>query len=87
MSIISPEIEATDHRIRRNPILTEEAKQQFTRLLRRLKERRRRGFAEVFITARRLEALVRLAKASAPMRLSKSVTLDDAKRVIQIVEG
>lgn len=39
------------------------------------------------ITARQLEALVRLAEASARMRLSPRVTREDARRTIQIVSA
>jgi replicative DNA helicase Mcm len=39
------------------------------------------------ITARSLEALIRLCEASARMRLSETVTPDDAKVVITIVDG
>ncbi|MEA1868665.1 MAG: LAGLIDADG family homing endonuclease [Euryarchaeota archaeon] len=39
------------------------------------------------VTARQLEALVRLCEASARMRLSYEVTIDDAKRVIRVVES
>jgi len=37
------------------------------------------------VTARQLEALVRLAEASARVRLSDVITLDDTNRVIRIV--
>ncbi len=37
------------------------------------------------MTARQLEALVRLSEASARVRLSNIVTLEDAKRTIRIV--
>ncbi|KUK04589.1 LAGLIDADG family homing endonuclease [Methermicoccus shengliensis] len=39
------------------------------------------------VTARQLEALVRLAEASARMRLSHRVTREDARRTIQIVSA
>lgn len=38
------------------------------------------------VTARQLEALIRLAEASARTRLSNEATMEDAKRVIRIVE-
>jgi replicative DNA helicase Mcm len=38
------------------------------------------------VTARQLEALVRLAEASARIRLSQSIELDDAERVVKIVD-
>ncbi|HJJ48667.1 MAG TPA: minichromosome maintenance protein MCM [Methanocorpusculum sp.] len=37
------------------------------------------------VTARQLEALVRLAEASARVRLSDEITLEDAKRIVDIV--
>jgi len=43
--------------------------------------------APVPVTARQLEALVRLAEASARMRLSQRVTREDARRTIQIVSA
>ncbi|MEA3281545.1 MAG: LAGLIDADG family homing endonuclease [Euryarchaeota archaeon] len=39
------------------------------------------------VTARQLEALVRLCEASARLRLSYKVTTEDAKRVIRVVES
>ena len=39
------------------------------------------------VTARQLEALVRLCEASARMRLSDAATIEDAKRVIRVVES
>lgn len=92
MSIISPEIEAEllrkfiGYAKRVNPILTEEAKQQFIDYYVGLRRQGGEG-SPIPITARQLEALVRLAEASARMRLSKWITLEDAKRVIQIVEA
>jgi replicative DNA helicase Mcm len=41
--------------------------------------------APVPVTARQLEALVRLAEASARLRLSNVATMDDAKRTTRIV--
>ncbi|MCI4346444.1 MAG: hypothetical protein L3K07_06805, partial [Thermoplasmata archaeon] len=43
--------------------------------------------APVPITARQLEALVRLAEASARARLSRDATVEDAQRATRIVEG
>ena len=92
MSIISPEIEAEllrkfiGYAKRVNPILTEEAKQQFIDYYVGLRRRRRRGFADPYhrSPARSSRAACRSERAH---RLSKWVTLDDAKRVIQIVEA
>jgi replicative DNA helicase Mcm len=91
MNIISPEIEAEllrkfiGYSKRVNPILTEDAKQQFIDYYVGLRRQGGEG-SPIPITARQLEALVRLAEASARMRLSPWITLEDAKRVIQIVE-
>lgn len=91
-SIISPAIEVEllrkfiGYAKRINPILTEEAKQQFVDYYVGLRKQGGEG-SPIPITARQLEALVRLAEASARTRLSKWVTFDDAKRVIQIVEA
>jgi len=48
--------------------------------------RRARENSPVPLTARQLEAIVRLAEASAKLRLSDVVTAEDAKRVIELVE-
>ncbi|HYB59478.1 MAG TPA: minichromosome maintenance protein MCM [Candidatus Acidoferrales bacterium] len=69
-----------------NPVLSEDAKQQFIDYYVGLRKQGGEG-SPIPITARQLEALVRLGEASARMRLSRRVTLDDAKRVIQIVEA
>lgn len=69
-----------------NPRLTSEAitiiKEYYTKV---------RGLANnmhtVPITARSLEALIRLSEASARMRLSEKVTPDDALLVVSIVDG
>jgi replicative DNA helicase Mcm len=44
------------------------------------------GTSPIPITPRQLEALVRLAKANARMRLSKEVTIEDANRAIDLVK-
>jgi replicative DNA helicase Mcm len=91
-SAISPAIEAEllrkfiGYAKRISPVLTEDAKQQFVDYYVGLRKQGGEG-SPIPITARQLEALVRLAEASARMRLSRWVTLDDAKRVIQIVEA
>jgi replicative DNA helicase Mcm len=43
------------------------------------------GLRPIPISARQLQALVRMSEASAKMRLSKKVTKDDAKRAIEIM--
>ena len=67
------------------PILSLEAKEALVSYYLKL-----RGIAApnkpVPVTARQLEALVRLAEASARIRLTNTIELDDAKRVIHIVD-
>ncbi|MFA6225484.1 MAG: minichromosome maintenance protein MCM [Methanoregula sp.] len=68
------------------PMLSPEAKEALIGYYLRL-----RGLAEpnkaVPVTARQLEALVRLAEASARIRLSNAIEISDAERVIHIVDA
>jgi replicative DNA helicase Mcm len=68
------------------PMLSPEAKDALVNYYLKL-----RGIAEpnkpVPVTARQLEALVRLAEASARIRLSDAIELGDAERVIHIVDA
>ncbi|MDP3565163.1 MAG: minichromosome maintenance protein MCM [Methanoregula sp.] len=68
------------------PLLSPEAKEALIGYYLRL-----RGLAEpnkaVPVTARQLEALVRLAEASARIRLSNTIEVGDAERVIHIVDA
>lgn len=68
------------------PILSTEAKEALVTYYLKL-----RGIAEpnkpVPVTARQLEALVRLAEASARIRLSNTIEQADAERVIHIVDA
>ena len=68
------------------PILSIEAKDALVNYYLKL-----RGIAEpnkpVPVTARQLEALVRLAEASARIRLSNTIEFGDAERVIHIVDA
>jgi replicative DNA helicase Mcm len=68
------------------PILSAEAKEALVNYYLKL-----RGIAEpnkpVPVTARQLEALVRLGEASARIRLSNTIELSDAERVIHIVDA
>ncbi|HOX35377.1 MAG TPA: minichromosome maintenance protein MCM [Methanoregulaceae archaeon] len=68
------------------PILSAEAKEALVSYYLKL-----RGVAEpskpVPVTARQLEALVRLAEASARIRLSDTIVPEDAERVIRIVDA
>ncbi|UUX92112.1 minichromosome maintenance protein MCM [Methanoplanus endosymbiosus] len=67
------------------PLLSKEAKEKLIDYYLNL-----RGFADdnkpVPVTARQLEALVRLSEASARIRLSKKIETEDAERVIRIVD-
>lgn len=66
------------------PVLSEDA-------LRRIQEYyiglRGSGQDAIAITARQLEAFVRIAEASARIRLSQEATLDDAERAIRLMES
>lgn len=68
------------------PVMTEEAKRKFLDFYIGL---RRQGYededAPVPITARQLEALIRLGEAKARTRLSDKITAEDAERVINVV--
>lgn len=68
------------------PVMSEEAKQQFSAFYIGL---RRQGYededAPVPITARQLEALIRLGEARARTRLSDTITAEDAEQVINVV--
>ncbi|MGZ4913501.1 MAG: minichromosome maintenance protein MCM, partial [Halobacteriota archaeon] len=92
MSIIHPEIEAellrkyVGYAKKISPVLTEDAKQQFIDYYVGLRKQGGEG-SPIPITARQLEALVRLAEARARMRLNTWITLDDAQKVIAIVES
>lgn len=67
-----------------HPVLTEDA---ITRLKDYYVDLRKRGVGgSVPLTPRQLEGLVRLAEASAKLRLKKNVELEDAERAIRLVE-
>lgn len=65
------------------PVLTEEAMEKIREYY---VEMRARAKETVPFTPRQLEAFVRIAEASARMRLSNVVTAEDAERAIKIVE-
>jgi len=68
------------------PVMTDEA---MTAIERKYLEIRKTGEAagsSVPITPRQLEAIIRLSEASARLRLSNEVTVDDADRAVRIVE-
>ncbi len=67
------------------PIMTEESKVRITRFYLELRKPGEAENSPIAVTARQLEGLVRLAEASARMRLSDKVTIDDVERTINIV--
>ncbi|HJJ31628.1 MAG TPA: minichromosome maintenance protein MCM [Methanocorpusculum sp.] len=70
------------------PILAEDAKNTLVEYYRKLRSVAYESTDKpVPVTARQLEALVRLAEASARVRLADKVSMDDAARVIKIVDA
>ncbi|MFB6134123.1 MAG: LAGLIDADG family homing endonuclease [Halanaeroarchaeum sp.] len=69
------------------PSMTEEAKEAIEDFYVDLRMQGTDEDAPVPVTARKLEALVRLAEASARVRLSDTVDREDAERVIEIVRS
>ncbi|WP_123535390.1 minichromosome maintenance protein MCM [Halosimplex salinum] len=69
------------------PTMTEEARQEIEDFYVDLRTQGADEEAAVPVTARKLEAIVRLAEASARVRLSDKVTSEDASRVIDIVRS
>ena len=69
------------------PALSEDARERIKEFYVDLREKGTDEDAPVPITARKLEALVRLAEASARVRLSDTVTEGDADRVIELVRS
>ncbi|MCU4802140.1 helix-turn-helix domain-containing protein [Halobacteria archaeon HArc-gm2] len=69
------------------PTMTEEAKEAIRDFYVDLRAKGQDDDAPVPVTARKLEALVRLAEASARIRLSDTVEEEDSERVIQIVRS
>ena len=70
-----------------HPRMTDEAREAVRDFYVDLRAKGQDEDAPVPVTARKLEALVRLAEASARVRLSDTVSLDDAERVIEIVRS
>ena len=68
------------------PVLSEEAKQKIVEFYLSLRSRAKDNSA-VPVTARQLEALIRLAEASARLRLSDVVDREDVERVIRIIKS
>lgn len=94
MEIIKPEIEPELLRkyvayARKNifPTLTEVAMERFKEYYINLRSQGQDGNKPVPVTARQLEALIRLGEASARLRLSNQITEEDVGRVIRIVES
>ncbi|MFQ6127468.1 MAG: minichromosome maintenance protein MCM [Thermoplasmata archaeon] len=69
-----------------NPVLTPEAMVVIKEKYLEIRKQGEMEGAAVPITPRQLEAFVRLSEASARARLSESVTEDDARRAVRIVE-
>lgn len=72
-----------------NPTLSEEAMHEiksFYVSLRNMEKDGSEGVKPIPITPRQLEALIRLAEASARIRLSKTVTKADAKKAIDLLK-
>jgi replicative DNA helicase Mcm len=67
------------------PTMTEDAKEAIKEFYVNLRSQGEAEDAPVPVTARKLEALIRLAEASARIRLSDTVTTEDTDRVIQVV--
>jgi|Deesub1362A_J573_1020465.scaffolds.fasta_scaffold00018_89 replicative DNA helicase Mcm len=67
------------------PVLSEEAKERIIEFYVSMRNSVKDAKSAIPITARQLEALVRLAEASARVRLSDIITIEDAENVIQIV--
>jgi replicative DNA helicase Mcm len=92
MKVIQPEV---DPRMLRKyiayakrkvfPIMSDDAREQIINFYLSLRKQSEGDNASIAITARQLEGLVRLSEASARMRLSDRVTLDDVDRTIRIV--
>ena len=69
------------------PTLTDEAKDHFLKYYVGLRSQGQDSNKPVPVTARQLEALIRLGEASARLRLSPKVTLEDARKVVKILEA
>jgi replicative DNA helicase Mcm len=69
------------------PTLTSEAKEYFLKYYVGLRTQGQDSNKPVPVTARQLEALIRLGEASARLRLSDTVTIADAMRVVKILEA
>lgn len=70
-----------------HPVLTPEAKDWITEFYVDLRSKGADEDAPVPVSARKLEALVRLSEASARVRLSERIDIADAKRATELVES
>ena len=92
MEIIKPVLDAEKLRkyiayTKRNifPIIQDEARKHLIDFYLGLRKQGEAPDSPVPVTARQLEALIRLAEASARVRLSNIITIDDTNRIIRIV--
>jgi len=92
MKVIQPEIEPELMRkyiayAKRNvyPIMSDDAREKIVDFYLGLRKQGEDPNSPVPVTARQLEALVRLAESSARIRLSNEINVDDIERVIRIV--
>ncbi|AJC72842.1 MCM2/3/5 family DNA replication licensing factor [Thermococcus guaymasensis DSM 11113] len=74
-----------------HPVLSREAmeeiKRYYVKMRKSLKRGNEEGVQPIPITARQLEALIRLSEAHARMRLSETVTREDARAAIELIEA
>ncbi|CAI1492249.1 putative enzyme [Thermococcus nautili] len=74
-----------------HPVLSREAMEEIKRYYVKMRKGLKRGDEEgvqpIPITARQLEALIRLSEAHARMRLSETVTREDARAAIELIEA
>ena len=74
-----------------HPVLSREAMEEIKRYYVKMRKGLRRssedGVQPIPITARQLEALIRLSEAHARMRLSETVTREDARAAIELIEA
>ncbi len=68
------------------PIMTDEAMGAIEKKYLEIRKTGEAAGSSVPITPRQLEAIIRLSEASARLRLSSEVTIDDADRAVRIVE-
>jgi len=68
------------------PVLSNEARVEIKKYYISLRKLASDSTKPVPVTAREIEAMIRLAEASAKIRLSKIITLEDATRVVEIVD-